>query len=87
MKFLVSLGNNHHKDLCYRCLEGMCRYAFRSKKCEEELPVHDFADRLAYELKHKNVAKEHACLSIKTLSPLSLQEDLPGSWIRLMKEV
>jgi hypothetical protein len=46
------------------------RYAFGGKKSEEELPIRDFADRLAFELIHNNLAKEHQCISAKTLSPL-----------------
>jgi hypothetical protein len=41
------------------------RYDFRSKKPEEELPVCNFVDSMAYELIHNNFSKEHECISTK----------------------
>jgi hypothetical protein len=46
------------------------RHAFHLSKRDEELPVHDFADRLAYELIHNNFPKDDSSTVAKALSPL-----------------
>jgi hypothetical protein len=45
-------------------------HAFCLSKRDEELPVHDFADRLAYELIHNNFPKDASSTVAKALSPL-----------------
>ncbi len=56
--------------ICVTDAWGGYRYAFRSKKHEEELPICDFTDRLAFELIHNNSAKDYECISAKILSLL-----------------
>jgi hypothetical protein len=46
------------------------RYAFRRSKKDEELPVRDFADRLAYKMIHNSFPKEDSSAVAKELSPL-----------------
>jgi hypothetical protein len=53
------------------------RYAFKGKRSEKELPVHDFADRLAYELIHNNFATDNESSIAMSLSPLKLPKSSP----------
>jgi hypothetical protein len=53
------------------------RYAFKERKSEEELPVHDFADRLANKLLHNNFAMDKESNTAKSLLPLKLPRRSP----------
>jgi hypothetical protein len=53
------------------------RYAFKGRRSEEELPVRDFADRLAYELLHNNFATDNESSIAMSLLPLKLPRRSP----------
>jgi hypothetical protein len=61
------------------------RYAFQNQKNDEEITIHEFADRLAYELINKNFECGASDNKLKVLSPLSSPQRRTPRLMRLNK--